>query len=600
MNIKFSLHPSDTSRSFRISYFRHKLLPILLLIITLFLILSSVICNIVERTISNKLNSDSVVLLSQTKRSFESVMNEIYALTLILTYDTSTVENIENCLNSTRIHYSDIQNIQNSVVIPLVATRDYIESIYIYFDNPNGLFIASTDGLASLDSYSDTSWYNSISTSDALCKRIWSESRTYRNHAISWYQHHVVTVYQRNLYQDGIVVLNLNQEYFNQQLNYMCNYEGQMIYVLDEQGDILFSTTHNDTLDSGQLKEMLAHNDSQSSQSEYFLSSAESDFVPKWTFVSIVPKGSLYAPIHQIMLLIVAAMIIACIIVVILTTIKVWQSYQSINRIVNFIEEIKKDPYTRRLNKKPKEYEFIVESLVEAYTRKYALNQELLENKYTAKVLELKSLQSQINPHFLLNTLQSIFWASFQLTNGYNSVSKMIEDLNTILEYLLESEHILVPIEKEIRNLKSYISIQQMRTHNKFEMQWDIPEEFYSCYTGKLLFQPILENSILHGFKGPGHWMIRFHIRRQSELMVVKITDNGKGMSKSQLANVRSKLVPSAPVPSSHIGIYNSNRRLQLLFGNQYHITVYSKENMGTQICLYLPLITNDNKQNYL
>ncbi len=597
MKSHFTLHSPDASHTFRIRYFRHKLLPLLLLIITLFLVLSTVIINIVERTISNKLNNDSVILLSQTKHSFESVINEIYALTLILTYDTSTVEKIQNCLESTRIHYSDINDIQTSVIIPLVATRDYIESIYIYFDNPNRFFIASTNGLASLDSYSDSSWYKSVISPQSRDKRIWSETRTYKDYMLPSLNHNVVTLYQRNLNQNGIIVLNLDQNYFNKQLDSMCNYEGQIIYILDESGSILFSTDEETIFTASEIKEIISHQESQSRQSDYFLFSAESDFIPKWTFVSIVPKDSLYAPIHQIMLLIFTTMIIACIITIILTTIRVWQSYRSIHRILQFIEDVKKNPCARSLDKKATEYEFIVESLVEAYTRESSLKQELLENKYIAKELELKSLQSQINPHFLLNTLQSIFWSSFQLTNGYNPVSKMIEDLNTILGYLLESKHILIPIEKELRTLESYVSIQQVRTNHKFEMQWDVPENLHSCYTGKLLFQPLLENSIIHGFKGAGHWILRFKMRMQGQFLIVTIADNGIGIAKPELEKIKQNLLSSASVPASHIGIYNSNRRIQLLFGSQYYITISSKENMGTLIRLRLPLITDETLQ---
>lgn len=374
----------------------------------------------------------------------------------------------------------------------------------------------------------------------------------------------------------------------------MGSYEGQMIYIFDENQNLLFCSTKDPALTESQVREILLAGPDDEWDKRYYLSSARADFIPEWTFVSVVPKQSLYAPIRQINLSIFLTMILACVLGSAIASLRVWQSYRSINRIMAFIGDIKKNPHAPvSLKKEPKEYEFIVESLIEAYTRENALNQQLLENKYTAKALELKSLQAQINPHFLLNTLQSIFWASFQLTNSYNDVSKMIENLNTILGYLLESDSILVPFERELRNLESYISIQQMRTNHKFEMIWDVPEDLYSCYTGKLLFQPLLENSIRHGFTGPGPWLLKFRVRRHDGHLRISILDNGQGIPEPKLLSIRHTLTSPDLTPSTHIGLYNSNRRLQLLFGPQYHITLHSKPGLGTLVQLTLPLITS-------
>ncbi|MBS6645835.1 MAG: histidine kinase, partial [Clostridiaceae bacterium] len=513
MKAFFHSHIPNGTKAFRISFFRRKLFPLLLIVMTFFLMLGITISNIVETSIKNKLDNDSIMLLTQTKRSFESVMSEIYALTLILTYDTSTARTIKNCLQSSKVHYSDVQNIKSSIVIPLVATRAYIDSIYIYFDNPNGIFFANTEGIRSLERYCDTGWYKTVTSPAAEDKMIWSEARSYYKYDFTSSPHEIVTLYQRNLYRDGIIVLNLNRDYFNQQLNEMSSYEGQMIYIFDEDGKVLFCNTKTPALLENEVAEMLHSDSAHAKNRDYYLSSAKADFIPEWTFVSIVPKRSLYAPIRRVNLSILFTMILACILGSILASLRVWQSYRSIHRIMTFIDHIKKDPQgTAPLTKEPKEYEFIVESLIDAYTRENALNQQLLENKYTEKVLELKSLQAQINPHFLLNTLQSIFWASFHLTNSYNNVSKMIENLNTILGYLLESDNMLVPMTKELRNLESYISIQQIRSSKKFGMIWDVSENLYSVYTVKLLFQPLLENAIHHGFSGDGHWLLKFRV----------------------------------------------------------------------------------------
>ena len=586
----------DTSTEFRIHFFLRRLFPMLAFVVVLFCGLSIIISDIVTTSTREKFQQDSISLLGQTKRSFESAMSEIYALTLILTYDTSTVATIKNCLQDTQIRYSDIHNIRSSIMIPLAATRPYIDSIYIYFKNDNDMFIANTAGVRSLKTYYDTDWFESAESFHNQNKMIWSELRSYNQYGFRSLPTEVVTLYQRSLYRDGIIVLNMNRDYFNKQLNEMVNYKDQVIYVLDEDGQVLFSNIPEMNLSAEDTRQLLSAGPIQEWKKDYYLSSAKADFSPQWTFVSIVPKASLLAPVRQINLLIILVMITTCLLVSVIASLRVWSSYKSIHRIMDFIEQAKKSPdLPAATHREPKEYEFIVESLVEAYTRENLLNQQLLENKYKAVTLELKSLQAQINPHFLLNTLQSIFWASFNLTGGYNHVSKMIEDLNTILGYLLETDQMLVPIEKELRNLESYISIQQARTNHKFEMQWDVPEHLRSYYTGKLLFQPILENSILHGFPGEGHWLLRFKIRQKGEQLHVIITDNGIGITESSLLGLREKLNQTDLVFDKHIGLFNSNRRLQLLFGQAYHICVRSKSGMGTQVTICMPLLTQED-----
>ena len=88
-------------------------------------------------------------------------------------------------------------------MIPLVATRSYIDSIYIYVDNPNGYFIANTEGIRSLETYDDTKWYKSASSPEFKDRMIWSEARSYEKYGFS---HDIVTLYQRSLYGDGMIV----------------------------------------------------------------------------------------------------------------------------------------------------------------------------------------------------------------------------------------------------------------------------------------------------------------------------------------------------------------------------------------------------------
>lgn len=588
--------------NYRISFFRKKLIPQLFIIIAAFSLINIITCSIVKNNIRQRLNEDSEKLLSQSMYTFNSIINEIYTLALLLTYDSPTADTIRACLQKPYFIYSDVENIKSIIITPVIATREYIESIYIYFENDNDYFFANNEGIRSLKNYSDNEWVQDIYSSENQNKTIWSEQRTYNKIADLNLNQTVVSLYQRNLYRDGIVVLNLNCDYLNNLLDSMISYTGQVIYVLNEKSEIVFSSSDNPFINhlnaSAYSPDM-----SQPNEKIYYVTRQQSDFVPSWTIVSAIPYQSLYAPISRINLFILITIIFVCIVTSVIMLQQVKKSYNSITRIMNFINDIKENPELPPTIQQSKEYEFIVESVIESSIRESELKQQLLQKQYQNKVLELKSLQAQINPHFLLNTLQSIFWASFQLTGNYNPVSEMIENLNTILGYLLKSNDTLVSIEDEIRVLKSYVSIFKARHNHSFLVSWDIPEADYSnCYIGKMILQPFIENAISHGFIGNhrSDYHITCSLRKSNKDILIIIKDNGVGIAKETLEKIKRSCHPTAETPTSHIGIYNSNRRLYLIYGNTYTINFDSTPQTGTTVTLSLPLITQENYNSYI
>jgi len=587
------MNKKNSDFKYRIRFFRRKLIPRFICIILASILINSIICNIVKNTIRQRSDEDSEKFLAQSMYTFSSIINEIYTLTLLLTYDSTISDTIRDCLRNPHFIFSDIEGIQSMIITPVVATREYIESIYVYFENDNDFFIANNEGIRSLKTYYDNNWFDSIRSSENMEKNTWSEQRSYQK--TTGFTHYVVSLYQRNLYGDGIIVLNLNRNYLNDLLSGLVSYDGQIIYVINEHSDVIFTSSEDPLTDYGELFDLTGSGTPRSQNPKYRVSYQKTDVAPSWTIVSAIPYDSLYAPISRINRFIVITIVLSCTIASFIVLQQVKRFYESINRIMTFIQEVKENPEAAPIMcQQPKDYEFIVESIVESSIRESELKHQLLENQYQNKVLELKGLQSQINPHFLLNTLQSIFWASFQLTGKYNIVSEMIENLNTILGYLLRSNELLISIEDEIRVLKSYLLIFKARHNNPFEIVWDIPDGDYSNnYIGKMILQPFLENAILHGFVGIGRddFLLRISLCQSDSFLQITIDDNVVGMSDKELEKIHAVCRPHAKSPSTHIGIYNSNRRLYLIYENKYQLTFDSDASHGTTVHLSLPII---------
>lgn len=206
------------------------------------------------------------------------------------------------------------------------------------------------------------------------------------------------------------------------------------------------------------------------------------------------------------------------------------------------------------------------------------------------QAMELIALQSQINPHFLYNTLHTIYWEVLKLSGKPNIANKMLSNLTDILEYSLSNPNEVISLEEEIKNTRSYIEIQMIRYKDKFEFFWEYDEEVIQYKVIKLMLQPLIENSIYHGIKQKqSKGSIKVKLRLAGSYLKVTVTDTGIGMSRAVLNEVREKLRTEVEY-SEHIGLFNTNKRLILRYGPKYGIRVLSKHGLGTVVKFKIPV----------
>jgi len=195
---------------------------------------------------------------------------------------------------------------------------------------------------------------------------------------------------------------------------------------------------------------------------------------------------------------------------------------------------------------------------------------DLIQEVYVAKIREkqseLAALQAQINPHFLYNTLDSINWMAIRY--GARDIQKMVVSLATMLRYSLNNGQNLIAVQDEIKQVQSYINLQQIRFENCFESEIRIQEEMNSCIIIKLL-QPLVENAIIHGFdEGQyenGHLTITGEI--ESGHMVFRVMNDGH---QADLEVIQRILYPAEDVKPKSYGIKNVNDRLRHQYGEEY------------------------------
>ncbi len=200
---------------------------------------------------------------------------------------------------------------------------------------------------------------------------------------------------------------------------------------------------------------------------------------------------------------------------------------------------------------------------------------------------ELKALQSQINPHFLFNTLEVIRMTA--VIEGSKTSSKMIYHLSRLFKYTLKTEE-TVPLHIELEHTNQYLQLIQLQHPNKLTVLTDVPTEIENISIQKLILQPLIENFMVHGFqKDRDDNQLEIKAVQIDDKVKIKIKDNGQGLSEERLAKVIDHIENEDDTTES-IGLKNVHQRLRLKHGQDYGLTIQSKAGIETIVTIVIPL----------
>lgn len=236
-------------------------------------------------------------------------------------------------------------------------------------------------------------------------------------------------------------------------------------------------------------------------------------------------------------------------------------------------------------------------SIQSSYEKSEELMQEIVWEQNERRKSELDALQSQINPHFLYNALDSITWMIEGERN--DEAAFMISQLAKLFRISLSQGHTIISVRDELQHAKSYMNIQRIRYKDAFSVTFDVDPELEEYCAVKLTLQPILENSINYGvdpMDDCGEIFIR--VKKEEDLLVLSVEDNGIGMSEEEV----SLLLTDSNRKRKHgsgVGLVNINNRLQILFGKEYGLFIESEPDEGTRVSIRIPAIpyTENNRK---
>ncbi len=214
--------------------------------------------------------------------------------------------------------------------------------------------------------------------------------------------------------------------------------------------------------------------------------------------------------------------------------------------------------------------------------RLIAENEKETKAKY---ISELKQLEMQFNPHFLYNTLATV---RYLVKLDPDGAVKTVVSLAELLRYSLSSKSSYVELGVDLQYIENYLAILETRFGSKFSFGISVSDDCHGAVIPKLIVQPVIENAVKYGFEGVASMKISVSAQKDEDFLLLTIADTGSGMDEETLSTVKS-LLSTPENATNHIGLFNVQRRIKLLYGDDYGLSVESERGRGTVVRIRLP-----------
>ena len=290
--------------------------------------------------------------------------------------------------------------------------------------------------------------------------------------------------------------------------------------------------------------------------------------------------------IQTVIIMFAACLIFGFILSVLITN----QIKKPIDRLVRHIGHVAAGNFTRDPDIEGEDEIGTVGKVVNDMSERIdTLMAERLEHEKEKGDLELKMLQAQINPHFLYNTLDMIYWLG--IDNEAPDVAEAAKELGRFYMLSLGHGETIVSLKNELDHVAAYVNVQNMRFEDHFKLTIDVPEELYDYKIIKIILQPLVENAVNHGIRGV-EWQGEIHLKVQDkgERIEIRVEDNGKGMTREQVGMILSGSHTTVDSDSTGIGLGNVIARLRLYYSTDQIFSINSKgTDQGTSVILTIP-----------
>ncbi len=570
------------------SIFFKNLIKILAVFLIPILIIVFLCYNYFTASLKRNIDSESIKNICTLTAVIDNIILETKQNTVQLSLDNTVELFMQDANYQHQLSYDEV--IQNKI-LNITNIYSYIDSIYVFSEINNN--IITYEGISAADTFSDKNWlsdYNKASTHELIfiprikndnypyfftvIKPMFSGSRKNGAVIINLNIDELCDIIQKNNSKDNLIILHNdvvafsdNQSFIGQKTSDLC--ELTECFSLNESGTstIIINNEKNHTTFCNSSSENIT-----------YLS-----FVPEDIYQSSIKKE--FVSLKLILFII----ILLCIgIALLMSTI----SFDAIKKIILLIDyPEKRDEQKMRKN----EISYIMNNIIGGTNTDTELELKLAEQLKKLKRATTTALQSQINSHFLCNTLDLINWQCYKHMSENNDISKMLALLGKLVKNGININTNLTTVQEEVDHTRTYISLCKIHYTDKFDAHWNIDKDITECDILRLTLQPIIENSLEHGIR---------HLDRKGNIYIditsdekdlhITVSDDGLGMSDEEITKLNQSISSEVQKKQKHIGLANINSRIHLLFGDKYGVKVSKAEIGGLCVSITIPKSDSD------
>ncbi|WP_318245323.1 cache domain-containing sensor histidine kinase [Paenibacillus gallinarum] len=593
-SIKSLFHHKPRKLAFKISF--SYFLVILITVGFSYLVLYQITTNSAQK----KVNEASLQTITSIQANVDLMIENVNNYSKMIFSDP----NLQSLLRQGNV-YSNLQ-IQSKVsayLYNLMQAVPVIDSVHI-FDNSGHRFSVGTEELPNFTGVNldDAPWYEQVVQNKGKYMLRLNGSGTFSEGDSDGNFVSFIRLIRDidNTSRLGILVINIKDDAFVQAYSNLLRQNLLEIAILDENNEIIVADSAEDQSDAV-FKEILATNKERLEQqfqqnrsgvltmslhSQEYTTSYVSGGENQWKFVSITPHNTTKSTNKSLVLL-------ALILLVVNGTIFFLSSFIISRSIINPIHKLLRSMNRAqsgnfmKINLELNSYEF--EQLYNGYNHMIEkidqLLKHMMEEQKTIRKAELNALQSQIKPHFLYNTLDSV--SSLAMSGLNEQVCELVEALGSYYRLSVSKGREVITVGEEIEMVRNYLKIQEVRYQDVFEAQFDVDKNSCQSPIPKLIIQPLVENSLYHGIRPSGtKGTIRISSRSTEGIVTITISDDGIGMSKEEIDEI---LNTERKGQIKSFGLWGTMERLRIFYGNKDCIHINSVPGKGTHITLTIP-----------
>ncbi len=453
---------------------------------------------------------------------------------------------------------------------------DYINSISVY--NPKTRYVASSYGGNSIDTFRDISWLDIYNKGNADFSAP-SSPRAIKNKGM-------INICRNLLIDDrtmGLIIFTLDGNILADTM-YTGNIgENDSVLLFNENNEIIYSSSdiimsNPEESISDTLRQTSYKNESVLKTGKYlynFIASENYNF-KLGSAVSMKAYNQNFYRIGYIMLL---YFLITLVLVLIFSLIVAFTFYRSIVDVVIKTSAMHNDTGANS-EEENDELMYLSDTLFNTIKNHQKIENELVEKIAKLKKVQSIALQTQINPHFLFNSLNLVNGFILEESQGESRAASMLSNISDILYIALNTKEYIVTVETELEYAKKYLAIEEVKYPGRFKTIYDIEPETLDLKTVKFVLQPIIENAIEHGIKKLSGKMgiIQVSASVMNNKLVLSVTDNGPKIPSDTLSLLEERLDQDEIQESRHIGLSNVNQRIRLIYGDEYGVSIYSDD----------------------